>query len=97
MHWYDFLLLCDVFAGTRLICVGLRLQRQQLWRHPAGAVEHVVNGRWPPWTTSCRSRRRSKNTIGGRGSAYRAGTICTFYLNLRRSEHYKTQHSNCCF
>lgn len=35
----------SVFTGTHLICAGLRLQKQQPWKHPAGAAEHAASGK----------------------------------------------------
>lgn len=69
-----------------MICVGLRLPKQQLWRHLTGAAEHAVNGKQLLLITFCHSRKKSKNITGGRESAYRAVIIFIFSLNWRRSE-----------
>lgn len=41
---------CDLipsgFADTPSICVALRLQKQPPWKHPVGAAEHAVSGKW---------------------------------------------------
>lgn len=76
--------LCFAPTGTHSICAGLRLWRQQLWKQPAGAVERAASVKARLLTALLHSRKRNKNTIGGRGSAYRAGIIFISCLSWRR-------------